>query len=63
MVLVNICAIDVAIPGFDCPHNLSQSVSVIYAHIRSHSTHRIFDLMKVGLPGPEPNLWHGRTIL
>lgn len=37
LVPVNICAIEVAIPGFDCPHNLPQSVSVIYAHIRAPS--------------------------
>ena len=33
LVLVNICAIEVAIPGLDRPRNLFKSVSVTYEHI------------------------------
>ena len=58
LVSVYIRTVDVAIPGFHRAYNLQtgagRSSKRIYAYA---ATHRIFGLMRFGLPRPETNLW------
>jgi len=60
LIPVNICAIEGGDTRFNCPHNLSQSASVIYAHICARNDEPHFRPHEVWRAmSPSPNLWDG----